>query len=167
MNIYLDVDDVVLDWHPAYAKRFNVPLPTAWVPYDDIKHHLTQLQKEKDFWLSIKVKHMPNFRPAGYVSARGIPLQWTKDTLKLRNFPGRSKVRHVHWGESKIEVLKSLNCEIFIDDKIETFEECWANGIFCLLMDTAQNQSYKTKYRIMDLDINKINQKYYSWLKFQ
>ena len=54
---------------------------------------------------------MPNFQPAGYVSARGVPVQWTKDCLKLRQFPGRSKVKHVHWGESKMDILKSFSPE--------------------------------------------------------
>jgi len=160
MNIYLDVDDVVLKWHEAYIEKYKLPMPTSWIPYEDIKDHLEELRKNKSFWLSLKVKHMPDFTPSGYVSARGIPLKWTKDTLKLRNFPGRSKVRHVKWGESKINILKSLKCDIFIDDKIETFIECWDNGIFCLLMDTPQNKHLKTKYRIRDLKFETIIKKY-------
>lgn len=164
LNIFLDVDDVVLAWHEAYIKRYNLPMPTSWIPYNEIKDHLNELTRDKKFWLSIQTKHMPDFQPAGYVSARSIPLKWTKDTLKLRQFPGRSKVYHVKWNESKMDVLKSLNCDIFIDDKIETFEECWKNGIFCLLMDTPQNRHLKTKYRIKDLKFETIMKKY-SWQK--
>jgi len=160
LNIFLDVDDVVLGWHEAYINRYNLPMPTSWIPYEEIKHHLAELSKDKNFWLSLKAKHMPDFKPSGYVSARGVPVQWTKDTLKLRQFPGRSNVRHVKWGESKMSVLKALECDIFIDDKIETFEECWKHGIFCLLMDTPQNRSLKTKYRIRDLKIQTIMKKY-------
>lgn len=167
MKIYLDVDDVVLAWHEAYAARFNVPVPTSWVPYDQIKDHLTELQGQKSFWITLKVKHMPNFQPAGYVSARGVPVQWTKDALKLRQFPGRSKVKHVHWGESKMDILESLGCELFIDDKYETFVECHKHGIPCLLMDTPQNQNVITDLRIYDLDINNIIRAYKKWQKLQ
>ena len=62
----------------------------------------------------------------------------------------------VHWGESKIELLKSLGCTIFIDDKYLTFQECHKAGIFCLLMDAPHNRHIKTKYRIYDLNIKNI-----------
>ena len=167
MNIFFDVDDVVLKWHEAYISRYNLPMPTSWIPYEEIKDHLNDLSKDRNFWLSLKVKHKPNFTPAGYVSARGIPVKWTRDTLKLRQLPGRSKVYHVKWGESKMEVLKSLNCDIFIDDKIETFEECWKHGIFCLLMDTPQNRSLKTQYRIKNLKLETIMKKYHYFQKIK
>lgn len=165
MKIYLDVDDVVLAWHEAYAKRYNIPVPQSWIPYDQIKDHLIELQSQKNFWLTLQVKHMPNFQPTGYISARGVPVQWTKDTMKLRQIPGRSKVQHVGWGESKIELLKALGCDIFVDDRYDTFLECNKNGIFCLLMDTPQNKNHKTNLRIFDLNINKITKKYELWKK--
>ena len=65
-------------------------------------------------------------------------------------------MHQVHWGQSKIELLKQFGCDIFIDDKYETFKECHDNGIFCLLMDAPHNKRYKTKYRIYDLDIKNI-----------
>jgi hypothetical protein len=163
MNIYLDVDDVVLDWHGAYIKRYDLPMPTNWIPYDRIKPHLDELKRVRNFWLTLRVKHMPNFIPTGYVSARGVPVQWTKDVMRLRHIPGRSHVRHVSWGESKLEVLKSLNCDIFIDDRYDTFMECNKNGVFCLLMDSSQNRHHKTIYRIHNLDIKVIMQKYKLW----
>lgn len=163
MNIQLDIDDVVLQWHDAYIKRFNLPAPKDWIPYDQIKDHLLELRKDKSFWLSLETKHFPNFRPAGFVSARVVPLQWTKDTLKLHKVPGRSHVRQVHWNESKIDVLKELKCDIFVDDKYQTFKECHEAGIFCLLMDNSYNQHIETEYRVYDLDINIIMQKYNQW----
>jgi hypothetical protein len=163
MNIILDVDDVVLAWHDAYVAKYKLPMPTDWIPYEKIKGHLEELTKNRLFWLTLPLKNMPNFTPYGYVSARGVPVQWTKDALKLRKLPGRSRVTHVPWGESKIDVLKRLNCTIFIDDKHETFLECHKNGIFCILMDTPQNRHHKTPYRIHSLDINTIMIKYNSW----
>lgn len=167
MKIFLDVDDVILAWHEAYSKRYNVPIPTDWIPYDKIKDHLAELRKDKTFWITLPVKHVPNFQPSGYVSARSVPVTWTKEAMKLRNIPGRSKVKHVGWGESKMDVLKSLGCELFIDDKYETFLECQKNGIPCLLMDTPQNRHQKTNLRIYDLKIESIMKKYKQWLKSQ
>lgn len=162
INIFLDIDDVIFYWQESYAKRFNTRIPKSWAKSDLMTRRLQILTKEKDFWLNLPVKNRPNFTPAGFVSARGIPKQWTKESLKINEIPGRSNVHQVYWGQSKISLLKSLNCDIFIDDRIETFRECQKNGIFCLLMDAPHNQKIKTNLRIFDLDINNIKS---LWLK--
>lgn len=156
MKIYLDIDDVIFNWHEDYAKYFNCPVPKRWGRGEKIMERLKVLSKDKDFWINLSLKHKPNFRPAGFVSARGISKSWTKESLRKNNIPGRSNVFQVNWGESKIDLLKNLGCDIFIDDKIETFKECNKNGIFCLLMDAPQNQHIKTEYRINNLQIENI-----------
>lgn len=165
MNIYLDVDDVVLAWHEAFIERYKLPMPTDWIPYEEIRDKLAELKKDRFFWISLKTKHLPNFQPTGYVSARSVPVKWTKDVMKLRKIPGRTKVIHVGWGESKIDVLKSLNCDLFIDDRFETFLDCHKHGIPCLLMDTPQNRHHKTEFRIYNLKIETIMKKYNKLLK--
>lgn len=166
MNIYLDIDDVIFRWQEAYAKRFNTNVPKSFVKSNLMTRRLNILTKEKDFWLNLPVKNVPNFQPKGFVSARGIPKAWTKQSLKMNNIPGRSNVHQVYWGQSKLQLLKSLNCDIFIDDKPETFYECNRNGVFCLLMDADHNQKVRTKYRIYDLDIDKIMKKYESLRRY-
>lgn len=164
MNRYLkiisDIDDVIFDWHLAYAQRFNTKIPKNWSNSNLMKKRLDLLINEKEFWINLPVKHYPNFNISGFVSARGIPKKWTIESLKLNNIPGRSNVHQVYWGQSKINTLKSLNPDVFIDDKFETFKECHKNGIFCLLMDASHNQKYKTKYRIYNLDIEEIQKLY-------
>ena len=80
--------------------------------------------------------------------------------MKKNNISGRSNINQVPWNVSKINKLKALKVDIFIDDKIETFIECHNNGIFCLLMDACHNQNINTPYRIKNLDINQIMKKY-------
>lgn len=164
MNVYLDIDDVIFDWHNDYAKRFNCEVPKRWSSSKKMKDRLTILSNEKSFWLNLTIKNKPNFQPKGFVSARGIPKNWTVESLKKNDIPGRSNVHQVRWGESKIEVLKSLKCNIFIDDKYATFKECHQNGIFCLLMDAPHNRHIKTPYRIYNLDIDNIM---YLWRKLK
>jgi len=156
MNIFLDVDDVVLKWQEAYASRYKCEIPKRWRSSKMMTERLSELRKDKEFWVNLEPKHRPNFIPAGFVSARSIPVQWTKDAMKKHNIPGRSTIIHVDWGESKIDILKELKCDIFIDDRYKTFRECQKNGVFCLLMDASHNQHVKTKYRIYDLDIENI-----------
>jgi uncharacterized HAD superfamily protein len=158
MNIYLDIDDVIFDWGAAYANRFHTNIPKYWTNSNAKMKKLSLLSKDKDFWLNLPIKNIPNFIPNGFVSARGIPKAWTKESLQIHKIPGRNTVYQVSWGQSKIEVLKSLNCDIFIDDKVETFKECHKNNIMCLLMDANHNKKFKTKYRIFNLDITNILQ---------
>ena len=158
MNIFLDIDDVIFNWNEDYAKRFNCKVPQRWYKKTSklMSQRLVILEKEKHFWLNLHIKHMPDFQPTGYVSARGIPKSWTIKSLQLNTVPGRSNVHQVHWGESKIDLLKALKCDIFIDDRYLTFKECHENGIFCLLMDAPHNRHIKTPYRIHNLNIQNI-----------
>jgi len=165
MQIYLDIDDVVLNFGPHMAQRFNTRLPKSWSNSKLTKTRLSTLMGEKEFWLTVPTKHKPNFQPSGFVSARSIPKSWTQECLKTHKIPGRSNIYQVGWGQSKIKLLKSLNAEIFIDDKVETFRECNKNGIFCLLMDAHHNQKVKTKLRIDNLDIENIMNLYRKYKK--
>ena len=163
-RIFLDIDDVIFNWNDCYAKKFNTKLPKSWSKSNLMNKRLKLLTKDKSFWLNLTVKNYPDFQPSGFVSARGIPKSWTKESLKINNIPGRSNVYQVNWGQSKIETLKSLNVEIFVDDKFETFKECHKNGIFCLLMSASTNKKYKTKYRIDRLNYVEILNLYKQWL---
>lgn len=165
MNIYLDIDDVVFYWNESYAARFKTKIQKSWCKSRLMSKRLDILSKEKEFWLNLPIKNYPNFQPKGFVSARGIPKSWTKESLKINNIPGRANVHQVNWGQSKISLLKDLNCEIFVDDKYETFRDCNKNGIFCLLMDAPTNKKYKTKLRIKNLDINTIKEMYVKYAK--
>lgn len=165
MRIFLDIDDVIFNFNGDFAKRFNIKPHKHWSKSNLMKKRLDILTKEKDFWLSLSVKNYPNFQPNGFVSARGIPKSWTKESLKLNDIPGRSNVHQVYWGKSKVELLRNLEADIFIDDKYETFKECNQNGIFCLLMDAPHNKEYKTNLRVYNLDINTIIDKYNNYSK--
>lgn len=160
LKIFLDIDDVIFDWGKAYAERFDTTVPKYWTNSKMKLGRLELLTKEKDFWLNLPLKNTPNFQPNGFVSARGINKSWTKESLKLNNIPGRSNVHQVYWGQSKLKVLKDLNCDIFIDDKVSTFKELNKNGIFCLLMSAEHNKKIKTPYRIDELNIDEILKKH-------
>jgi hypothetical protein len=164
MNVFLDIDDVIFDWHKCYAKRFECKCPTKWDKSKKMQDRLQTLSTEKEFWMNLTVKNRPNFIPAGFVSARSIAKSWTVASLVKHKIPGRSNVHQVPWGKSKVTLLKELNCHIFVDDKYETFKECNKNGIFCLLMDAPHNQHIKTPYRIYTLDIENI---LYLWRKLR
>jgi len=156
LNIYLDIDDVIADWLPSFCKRYNCQIPKTWDSPDITLERLNELREDKSFWFHLPIKNRPNFRPKGFITARSIPKNWTYLFLALRKIPGRNNVHQIPWNYSKIDKLKELKCDIFIDDKAETFLECHENGIFCLLMDAPHNQEINTPYRIYDLNIKTI-----------
>lgn len=154
INVCCDIDDVIFDFQGAFAARFGTNQQKRWTSSKLFIKRLISLKK--DFWVSLPVKNIPNFQPKAFVSARSISKAWTKESLRINKIPGRSKVYQVPWNKSKVEVLKELGCEVFIDDKFATFKECNDNGIFCLLMSASHNLHYKTPLRIDNLDINNI-----------
>lgn len=167
VRIILDIDDVVADWVPSFCKRYNCPIPNTWVNPYVTKERMIELSKDKNYWVNLPVRFKPDFQPKGYLSARGVPKRWAYEFMKKNNIPGRCNINQVPWNYSKIQKLKELKCDIFIDDKPETFEECHRNGIFCLLMDTPHNHHIETNFRIYNLKIDTIMKKYKEWLKLE
>lgn len=162
LKIYLDIDDVIADWVPTFCKRYNCPIPTTWSnPYITLDR-LAELQNDRSFWFHLPVRHRPDFQPAGFLSARSIPKNWTYLFMALNKIPGRNNINQVPWNVSKVGKLKEFGCDIFIDDKAETFVECNANGVFCLLMDAPHNQHIVTNLRIYDLKLKTILNKWES-----
>lgn len=95
LNIYLDIDDVIFKWNKCFAIRYNITQHKSWVVSDLMNRRITTIEKEKDFWLDLDVKNIPNFTPKGYVSVRNIPKTWTYESLKKHNIPGRSNIHHM------------------------------------------------------------------------
>lgn len=164
LKIILDIDDVVADWVPTFCKHYNNPIPTTWVNPYVTRERLNELAKNKTYWINLPIRHRPNFKPKGYLSARSIPKSWTHQFMQKNQLPGRSNIHQVPWNTSKIEKLKFLKSDVFIDDKDETFLECHNHNLCCLLMDAPWNQHINTIYRIYDLDYDTITAKYNLWL---
>lgn len=149
--ICCDLDDVVFDFTGAYESRFNIKLSDYWEGDYNMSENLRQLQNDKDFWVNMPVKTRIPFEIDAYVTARSIPIEWTKEAIQKNNLP-KAKVISLPWNVSKVDTLKKLGCNIMIDDKMATFKECKANGIFCYLVTTAANSHYDVgHHRINDL----------------
>lgn len=151
--IGLDLDDTIFDFLGAYKARFGVELADYWNSDYNMKANLDILKEDKDFWVNLPVKHIPTFEVDYYVTARSIPVEWTEEAIQKNNLP-KAKVYTLPWNVSKIDTLKNLGIEIFIDDKYETFKECLNSGIFCYLVDAPHNRHYDVgHHRIYNLDL--------------
>ena len=148
-----DLDDVIFDFTGSYEKRFNTKLSNYWNGDYNMSKNLEQLKEEKEFWVNMPVKNRPSFEVDYYITARSIPVEWTKEAIQKNNLP-KAPVYSLPWNVSKIDTLKELGVDIMIDDKYSTFKECKENGIFCYLMNSDTNQHYNVgHHRIYDLNL--------------
>ena len=151
--VAVDLDDTVFDFKKAYNERFKTNMSDYWKGDYNIEKNLEELQNDKEFWINLPVKNIPTFEVDYYVTARSIPIEWTEESIQKNNLP-KAKIYSIPWDESKIDILKSLNCNIMIDDKYETFKECLNSKIFCYLMDAPHNRHYDVgHHRIYNLDL--------------
>lgn len=151
--VALDLDDTVFDFSGSYERKFNTKLSSYWSGDYNMSDNLKKLQGDKDFWVNMPVKNTPTFEVDYYVTARSIPIEWTQEAIQKHDLP-KAKIYTLPWDVSKIDTLKSLNVNIMIDDKIETFKECLNSGIFCYLMDAPHNKHYNVgHHRIHDLNL--------------
>lgn len=159
-RIVLDVDDVVADFAGGYKKKFGESPHNYWdFTYsmgDNLKGLVEDQEKGREFFVNLEVKHRPDFIPYAYVSSRSVPIEWTKEFLEKNGLPCRP-VYHVPWNTSKVDILKELKTDIFIDDKFQNFLEAEKAGITSFLMNAEHNQHHNVGYRrLNNLEIKNI-----------
>lgn len=156
-RIALDLDDTVADFLGAYKRHYGLSNDIKqWFFSYKTAENLKSLEKNKDFWVNLPVLHVPDFTPAFYISSREIPIEWSKEFLEKNNLPCKD-VYHVGYNESKTQLLKELNCQLFIDDKLENIIDAQKANIASFLMDNVNNRNYEMGYRrIYDLKLRNI-----------
>lgn len=144
-KIGLDIDEVLANFIGAYCEKYNLELPHCWNFDYEFKERLNVLRTDKDFWLSLKPLIKPSdlpFEPSAYITARPVPNEWTMQWLSDNGFPV-APVITVEFGSEKIEHIKKLGLDWFVDDNFNTFKEMTNDGICCFLMDAKHNQRYE------------------------
>ena len=147
--IGLDIDGVIADFTSAWVKEFNdVDIdPTSWYLDRKIVERFDIMKKNgrlDNFYLEIQPLIKPEdlpFEPKCYVTARPVDTNITEKWLDNLGFP-RKKVITVPIGQSKVNVLKEQEIQIFIDDNYDNFVELNNNGIFCYLYSAPWNMKY-------------------------
>lgn len=155
-KVALDIDGVLADFGGAIKNRNNIENePNAWYYSYKFKENgfWDNLNKDKEFWVNdiqpyFNGTELP-FEPVAYVTHRNIPTEWCEEWLEKHNFP--CVPVHVVGG-SKVDVLKKLDVDAFVDDKYDNFAELNNAGVFTYLYDQPWNRRYDVGHRrIKDL----------------
>mgnify|MGYP006056379119 CR=1 FL=1 len=102
-----------------------------------------------EFYLNLKPLINPNeipFEPHCYVTSRPVKTEISEQWLDNNGFPQRP-VYTVQVGQSKVDVIKQSEIEIFVDDRFENFVELNKAGICCYLFDASHNRRYDVGYK--------------------
>lgn len=135
----IDDPELVTEWDfgPHYADQFSC----FW-------NKMTESDHNTFLYLMDKLDHPP-FMPHAYISARKAPVAVTSAWLKRAKLP-KAPIFHT---EDKLELIKKLKINVFVDDKPEYFQEINKAGVICLLRDQPYNRYVDAgPYRIKCLD---------------
>lgn len=140
-----DVDSVLADFTPHFLNYLGLD-PTDPIHWYDprLMTNFHKIVEDKNFWLTMPVLNGPEtivFEPACYITARSIPVEWTKEWLDLNGFPS-AKVISIGRFDSKVSAAKELGIEAFLDDKFENYVELNEAGIECYLYSASHNLKY-------------------------
>jgi len=151
-KIGLDIDEVLAGWIPAWCKHWNVEHPTSWFFDRNILDKFKRMEDDgvlDSFYLSLDTVTKPEdipFEPHCYVTSRPVKTEITEQWLDSKGYPHRP-VHTIGLGQSKVEIIKSLNIDIFVDDRFDNFVELNRAGICCYLFDAPHNQRYDVGYK--------------------
>lgn len=156
-KVGLDVDGVLADFSPAYLQKAE-ELNMLKFPQDKMHHWETLYNDEhlwkdicssKDFWLNlncIERQQDLTFHPNAYVTSRSIPKEWTEEWLMKHNYPA-APVHTIPRNANKVQTLKDIGIDLFVDDKFENYLQINKAGIFCLLYSQPHNAKYNVGFR--------------------
>jgi len=147
-RVALDIDGVLADYATAFCDYAGIEYTNKnWLFSYKWRDLHKELYTNKEFWLNLKplISNTDlTFDPVAYVTNRHIPVEWCEEWLEKNGFP----CADVHVvTESKVDILKSLKVDIFVDDWYENFVDLNNAGIFTYLYDRPYNQKYKCGHR--------------------
>lgn len=151
-KIGLDIDEVLCDWVAAWCEKFGYDLPENWnfsYHTSELFHKLQESGELEEFYLNLPCKISPSdipFEPACYITSRSVPSDITKKWIQKNGFP-TAPVYTVGFGESKVEVAKQVDIDIFVDDRFENFVELNNAGVCTFLLDAPHNRRYDVGHK--------------------
>lgn len=154
LKIGLDIDEVVADFLGHYMRWFKIDsLPPYWNCDFNIVENLDKIKDNKEFWLTIPKLRDVDFEPTAYITSRAwCDQKITEEWIMKVGLPA-APVITVCKKSDKIQVIKDLDLDVFVDDSYETFCAISKAGVAAAyLMNHPHNQHYNVGVRrIYDL----------------
>ena len=164
-RIGLDIDDVLSDFYSAYCEYFDTDNNPKMLIDNIITRNVHRiLRNDRNFWLNLKVKQMPNFIPELFCTKRINNKAWTKKWLQMNGFPNSPVYQMYLQSGNKARMIKG-RVDVFIDDSISNMIKMNLSGVPCLLMDTPNNKDWGPIGRIYTLDKDEIMEIYELFMK--
>jgi uncharacterized HAD superfamily protein len=142
-RVYLDIDGVLADFRNGFLDHLNLSKePESDWADPRFARNFHRVKDDNDFWRSLPalVTHdQLNYPIQGYVTQRPCPTEVTEEWLDSHLFPAKPVITV---GGSKLDVLRKLGCDVFVDDNFYTFCELNRNGVLCFLMTRHHNEKY-------------------------
>lgn len=155
-NIWLDIDGLFADFSTAFLNWFDFEDKTPPTDWNDSRFRLNfdKIKSNEEFWMSLPPLLKPDtikFPFKGYCTHRpDTHVDITKAWLRKHGFP---ELPVISVSGSKVDALKEVGCEIFIDDGFHNFTDLNNSGITCYLLTRPQNK----KYNVGKMRLNHIN----------
>lgn len=153
-RIALDVDEVLCDFVGGWIKRWDIKdRPQSWFFDRDITERFRVMEDEgelDDFYMNLEPLIDPAsipFEPIAYVTSRPISSEVTAEWLDRHGFPTAPVYTVGREGKTKVEILKDIEADTYVDDRFDNFVDITRAGILCYLIDAAHNQRYDVGFR--------------------
>lgn len=155
MKIGLDIDGVLADWAGGMidkAKELGLPGYPEHPDNVDYWDHLTdcgdlwsRVKDDEDFWMGLKPfpGTLPlEFEPYVYITSRPVRSEISYFWLSKHGFPNSERVFTAARPEDKLNIVKALGIDVFVDDKIETVEQMRSAGINAFLFEAPYQKGH-------------------------
>lgn len=154
--VAIDVDGVIADFYLGMCKKFNKKQENLYNwDVEWLNKHFNEIINDHSFWENLPILNHPEaitFNISYYISAFPIEMMEARQNwLNKHSFP-KGILMH---SDNKVEMLKDLGVDLFVDDKHSTVIECNNSGIKCLKYIPKYMFEPKTKYDIKNL--NEVN----------
>ena len=155
-KVGLDIDGCLADFQQSFIDigqqlGLGDQIPTTkaeWITWNPCKPEVfgmiwNQIKDDHYFWLDLgclaRALNFYDLGPFDYITARPVPSRVSSAWLKIHNFPVR-KVETVGRLDSKLEFIRSMKLDFFLEDRFEAFLEInQQTDCVCLLLQTQYN----------------------------